>query len=164
MKEFRAVIAIALILVAVFIPVAATPDHGRLYQQFAITIAISVIFSAINALTLSPALASLLLKPHKEKKGPLASFFRGFNKMFDKFTNGYTGIAKIFVTKAIRSVVVVAIVGVMAVLIGGKIPGGFVPDEDQGYFMMNISLPEGSSIQRSDEVAKQLKEYGKRKA
>jgi HAE1 family hydrophobic/amphiphilic exporter-1 len=76
--------------------------------------------------------------------------------MFDKFTSGYTGIAKIFVTKAIRSIIVVAIVAVVAVLIGGKIPGGFVPDEDQGYFMMNINLPEGSSIQRSDEVAKQV--------
>jgi HAE1 family hydrophobic/amphiphilic exporter-1 len=76
--------------------------------------------------------------------------------MFDKFTNGYTGVAKIFVTKAIRSVLVVAVVGVAAGLLGTRIPGGFVPDEDQGYFMMNISLPEGSSIQRSDEVAKQV--------
>jgi hydrophobic/amphiphilic exporter-1 (mainly G- bacteria), HAE1 family len=151
------VIAIALILVAVFIPVAATPGiTGRLYQQFAITIAISVIFSAINALTLSPALASLLLKPHKEKKGALASFFKGFNKYFDKFTNGYTGVAKIFVAKAFRSVLVVAIVAVIAGLIGTKIPSGFVPDEDQGYFMMNISLPQGASIQRSDEVSKQV--------
>lgn len=158
MKEVSGpVIAIALILVAVFIPVAATPGiTGRLYQQFAITIAISVVFSAINALTLSPALASLLLKPHKEKKGPLASFFKGFNRVFDKFTNGYTGVAKIFVTKAIRSVIVVVVVGIVAGLIGTKIPSGFVPDEDQGYFMMNINLPEGSSIQRSDEVAKQV--------
>lgn len=158
MKEVSGpVIAIALILVAVFIPVAATPGiTGRLYQQFAITIAISVIFSAINALTLSPALSSLLLKPHKEKKGALASFFKGFNKMFDKFTNGYTGIAKFFVAKALRSVVMVIIVAVLAGLIGMKIPGGFVPDEDQGYFMMNISLPQGSSIQRSDEVSGQV--------
>ncbi|MFY8046511.1 MAG: efflux RND transporter permease subunit, partial [Chitinophagaceae bacterium] len=158
MKEVSGpVVAIALILVAVFIPVAATPGiTGRLYQQFAITIAISVIFSAINALTLSPALSALLLKPHTEKKGPLAAFFKGFNNMFDKFTNGYTGVAKIFVSKALRSVLVVAVVGVLAAFIGMKVPGGFVPDEDQGYFMMNILLPQGSSIQRTDEVSKQV--------
>jgi HAE1 family hydrophobic/amphiphilic exporter-1 len=158
MKEVSGpVIAIALILVAVFVPVAMTPGiTGRLYQQFAITIAISVIFSAINALTLSPALAALLLKPHKEKKGPLAAFFKGFNNVFDRFTSSYTGVAKIFVAKAIRSVVMVAVVAVIAGLIGTKIPSGFVPEEDQGYFMVNIALPEGASLQRTDEVARQV--------
>jgi HAE1 family hydrophobic/amphiphilic exporter-1 len=160
MKEVSGpVIAIAMILVAVFVPVAMTPGiTGRLYQQFAITIAISVIFSAINALTLSPALSALLLKPHKEKKGPLASFFRGFNNMFDRFTGSYTGLARIFVTKSVRALIMVAVVGLLAVMLGKKIPGGFVPEEDQGYFMVNIALPDAASLQRTDEVAKQVEQ------
>ncbi|MGB3073914.1 MAG: efflux RND transporter permease subunit, partial [Chitinophagales bacterium] len=110
MKEVGGpVVAIAVILSAVFVPVAFTGGiTGRLYQQFAITIAISVCFSAFNALTLSPALAALLLKPKKESKGWLARFFAAFNRMFDRFTNGYVKVAGFFARKLIVTGIVLA--------------------------------------------------------
>ncbi|SMO82598.1 efflux RND transporter permease subunit [Solitalea koreensis] len=151
------VIAIALILAAVFIPVAlAGGIVGRLYQQFAITIAISVIFSAFNALTLSPALSAMLLKPKRESKGILARFFNKFNILFDKFTNQYLGAANFFAKKAIRSIFFIVIITVLTGLIGSRIPGGFVPEEDNGYFMLNVSLPDAASLERSDKVAKKV--------
>ena len=145
MKEVSGpVIAIALILCAVFIPVAMVPGiTGRLYQQFAITIAVSVVFSAFSALSLSPALASILLKPTKpmsERKGLLAKFFNGFNRMFDKVTGKYVGFAGFLSRKAMRVVIILVVVIVAAGLLGKSLPGGFVPDEDQGYFIMNVSL------------------------
>src|SRR6187399_1851363 len=147
------VIAIAVVLTAVFIPVALTPGiTGRLYQQFALTIAISVIFSAISALTLSPALCSILLKPAKEQKGLLARFFAGFNKMFDKVTNKYTGIAGFLIKKTIRSFVFLGILVGLIVLLGIKIPTGFVPEEDEGYFFINVELPAASSLQRTGKL------------
>jgi HAE1 family hydrophobic/amphiphilic exporter-1 len=161
MKEVSGpVIAIALILCAVFIPVAMVPGiTGRLYQQFAITIAVSVVFSAFSALSLSPALASILLKPSKpmkERKGLLPKFFNGFNRIFDKVTGGYVGIAGYLSRKALRIVMILAIVIGLAALLGKSLPGGFVPDEDQGYFIMNVSLPASSSLQRTDQVCKQV--------
>jgi HAE1 family hydrophobic/amphiphilic exporter-1 len=161
MKEVSGpVIAIALILCAVFIPVAMVPGiTGRLYQQFAITIAVSVVFSAFSALSLSPALASILLKPTKpmsERKGLLARFFNGFNRMFDKVTGGYVGIAGYLSRKAMRIVIILVVVIGLAALLGKSLPGGFVPDEDQGYFIMNVSLPAASSLQRTDQVCKQV--------
>ena len=158
MKEVGGpVVAIALILAAVFVPVAfAGGITGRLYQQFAITIAISVLFSAFNALTLSPALSAMILKPKKESNGWLARFFKAFNKVFDKFTLGYTGIAAIIARKAIRSVIIILIVGVATGIIGKAIPGGFVPEEDEGYYLINVQLPDAASLERTDEVAKKV--------
>jgi hydrophobic/amphiphilic exporter-1 (mainly G- bacteria), HAE1 family len=158
MKEVGGpVIAIALILAAVFVPVAfAGGITGRLYQQFAITIAISVLFSAFNALTLSPALCAILLKPKKESNGWLQRFFNGFNKMFDRFTLGYTGVAGIVARKSIRSAIIIGIVMVFALIIGKDIPGGFVPEEDEGYYLVNIQLPDASSLERTDEVASKV--------
>jgi len=161
MKEVSGpVVAIALILCAVFIPVAMVPGiTGRLYQQFAITIAVSVAFSAFSALSLSPALSALLLKPTKpmsERKGLLAKFFNGFNKIFDKVTGKYVGIAGYLSRKAIRVIIILVVVIAGAGLLGGRLPGGFVPDEDQGYFIMNVNLPASSSLQRTDEVCKQV--------
>ena len=158
MKEVGGpVVAIALILAAVFVPVAfAGGITGRLYQQFAITIAISVLFSAFNALTLSPALSALLLKPKKESNGWLARFFKAFNKVFDKFTLGYTGIAAIIARKAIRSVIIILVVGVGTGIIGTAIPGGFVPEEDEGYYLINVQLPDAASLERTDQVAKKV--------
>jgi hydrophobic/amphiphilic exporter-1 (mainly G- bacteria), HAE1 family len=161
MKEVSGpVIAIALILCAVFIPVAMVPGiTGRLYQQFAITIAVSVVFSAFSALSLSPALASILLKPTKpmsERKGLLAKFFNGFNKMFDKVTGKYVGFAGFLSRKAMRVAMILVVVIAAAGLLGKSLPGGFVPDEDQGYFIMNVSLPASSSLQRTDQVCKQV--------
>jgi len=161
MKEVTGpVIAIALILIAVFVPVAMTPGiTGRFYQQFAITIAVSVAFSAFSALSLSPALCAMLLKPTKpvsEQKGLLAKFFTGFNKMFDKITGGYLKGANFFAKKSIRVVLLLVIVIGLVGLLGKKIPSGFIPEEDQGYFMMSINLPPASSLQRTDEITKKI--------
>ena len=167
MKEVSGpVVAIALILCAVFIPVAMVPGiTGRLYQQFAITIAVSVVFSAFSALSLSPALASILLKPTKpmsERKGLLAKFFNGFNKIFDNVTGKYVGLAGFLSRKAMRIVIILVVVIACAGLLGKNLPGGFVPDEDQGYFIMNVTLPASSSLQRTDEVCRQAETIMKR--
>jgi hydrophobic/amphiphilic exporter-1 (mainly G- bacteria), HAE1 family len=158
MKEVGGpVVAIALILAAVFVPVAfAGGITGRLYQQFAITIAISVLFSAFNALTLSPALSAILLKPKRESKGWLQRFFNWFNKGFDKFTLGYTGVAGIVARKSIRSVIIIGVVLFVTFFLGKGIPGGFVPEEDEGYYLINVQLPDASSLERTDQVAKKV--------
>ena len=160
MKEVAGpVVAIALILAAVFVPVAfAGGITGRLYQQFAITIAISVLFSAFNALTLSPALSALILKPKKESNGWLDRFFKAFNRMFDKFTLGYTGVAGFVARKAARSIIILVVVGGLTALLGRNIPGGFVPEEDEGYFLINVQLPDAASLERTDEVATRIEE------
>ncbi len=154
------VIAIALILIAVFLPVAMTPGiTGRFYQQFAITIAVSVAFSAFSALSLSPALCAMLLKPTKpvsEQKGLLAKFFTGFNKIFDKVTGGYLKGATFFARKSMRVVMLLVVVLVAVGFLGKKIPLGFIPEEDQGYFLINVSLPPASSIQRTDQITKKI--------
>ena len=161
MKEVSGpVVAIALILIAVFVPVAMTPGiTGSLYQQFAITIAVSVALSAFSALTLSPALCALLLKPTKpvdQQTGLLARFFSGFNKIFDKLTGGYIGFTGFLSRKSIRVVLIVAVIITFAALLGTRLPTGFIPEEDQGYFMMNLSLPNAASLQRTDEVCRQI--------
>ena len=150
------VIGIALILAAVFIPTAAIPGiTGRLYQQFAITIAISVLISAFNALTLSPALASLLLKPRdKERKpGLLGRFFSWFNRFFGRTTESYVSTSSVLLHKSGISMLVLVGVGVLAVLFGSKLPTGFIPTEDQGYAFVALQLPDASSLQRTDEAA-----------
>ncbi|HET8734379.1 MAG TPA: efflux RND transporter permease subunit, partial [Anaeromyxobacteraceae bacterium] len=156
MKEVSGpVIAIALVLSAVFIPVAFIAGiSGQLYQQFAITIAVSVMFSAVNALTLSPALSSLLLKPKSDKRSFLQPFYDGFNKVFDRITGGYLSITGILVRKLLRSAVLVAVTAVVAVLLAGRIPSGFIPDEDNGYFMAAVQLPDASSLERTDAVTR----------
>src|SRR4051794_2515754 len=150
------VIAIALILAAVFIPTAFIPGiTGRLYQQFAITIAISVIFSAFNALSLSPALSGMLLRPRKEGRGPLAMFFRWFNRMFGRATDGYVSTCSHLVRKAVLSFGILVALTVAAGWFGGKIPTSFLPDEDQGFVYAGIQLPDASSLQRTSEAAKE---------
>ena len=156
MKEVAGpVVAIAIILAAVFIPVALMPGiTGRLYQQFAITIAVSVLLSALNALTLSPALAALLLKPKKENdKGLLARFFGWFNRGFDRFTNGYVKVAGFFARKLIISLVILAAIVLGAGVFSKWVPGGFVPEEDNGYILMGVILPDAASFERTDAVA-----------
>jgi HAE1 family hydrophobic/amphiphilic exporter-1 len=158
MKEVAGpVVAIAVILAAVFVPVAMTGGiTGRLYQQFAITIAISVAFSAFNALTLSPALASILLKPKKESKGLLARFFSAFNRVFDRFTNGYIKTAGFFARKLLITGLILGAIVLVTVALGKKIPAGFVPEEDQGYFLMAVQLPDAASLQRTDAVTRKV--------
>ena len=136
------VIGIALILSAVFVPVAFIGGlTGRMYMQFALTIAISVLISAFNALSLTPALCAMLLKPPKPMRGPLGAFFRGFNKVFDVVTKGYVKTSAIFVRKAILSLIVVGVVVVGAGGFGALIPAGFVPEEDQGIVGVGRSTP-----------------------
>jgi len=158
MKEVGGpVVAIAIILAAVFVPVAFTGGiTGRLYQQFAITIAISVMFSALNALTLSPALSALLLKPKKESKGLLARFFSAFNRYFDSFTNGYVKVAGFFARKLILTAGVLGIIVLLTVMLGKRIPAGFVPEEDQGYFIISVLLPDAASLERTDKVTQKM--------
>ena len=160
MKEVAGpVVAIAIVLSAVFIPVALTGGiTGRLYQQFAITIAVSVCLSAFNALTLSPALAALILKPKKEggKKNLLERFFSAFNRRFDKFTAGYTRLAGFFARKLIITLVILGIILVSAGSLLKKVPGGFVPEEDEGYFLMGVLLPDAASTERTDSVTHKM--------
>jgi len=156
------VIAIALILCAVFIPVGFMGGiTGRLYQQFAITIAISVLFSAVNALTLSPALSAILLKP-TDTRSFLSRIFKGFNVGFDKTTNGYMKITTFLTRKLLVSVVLVAGVMVLSGLIGKGVPGGFVPEEDQGYVTVNVMLPDAASLERTDKVCRRIEEILKK--
>ncbi len=151
------VIAIALILTAVFVPTIFIPGiTGRLYQQFAATIAISVVLSAFNALSLSPALAALLLRPKTESHGPLAGFFRWFNKVFGRVTNGYVGFSAVLIRKAGFSLIFLVLVGVGAVYMGSRLPTSFLPEEDQGYLYVAMQLPDASSLQRTSEAAKQV--------
>ncbi|MBV8275126.1 MAG: multidrug efflux RND transporter permease subunit, partial [Verrucomicrobia bacterium] len=160
MKEVSGpVIAIALILCAVFVPVAfMTGVTGRLYQQFAITIAVSVIFSAINALTLSPALSAMLLRKPQPGRGPLGWFFGWFNRSFDRVTKGYGNIVDFFVRKAARSMLLLVVIIGGIWLLSKQLPGGFIPDEDKGYLYVAVQLPEGASLQRSDAVMKKVEQ------
>ncbi len=151
------VIAIALILAAVFIPTAFIPGiTGRLYQQFAVTIAISVLFSAFNALTLSPALCALLLKPRKESKGLLARFFAWFNRVFQRTTDGYVSTSGWLVRKSFVGVAIILILSVFVVLLGARLPGGFLPTEDQGYAFVALQLPQGTSLQRTTQASQDV--------
>src|SRR4051812_946691 len=153
------VIAIALILSAVFIPTAFIPGiTGRLYQQFAITIAISVIFSAFNALSLSPALAALLLRPRKPSRGPLGAFFRWFNRVFGRATDGYVSMCGGLIRKAGLSMLLLLGVTVAAGWFGSRLPGGFLPDEDQGYVFAGLQLPNAASLQRNDDASRKIEE------
>src|SRR5512139_2328221 len=151
------VVAIALILAAVFVPTAFIPGiTGRLYQQFAVTIAVSMLISAFNALSLSPALASLLLRPRKESRGWLGQFFRGFNRWFGRATDGYVGICEHMMRRAKRSLLFLVVVLAGVVLFGMKLPSGFLPEEDQGYFYLDVQLPAAASLQRLDTVCKSI--------
>ena len=159
MKEVSApVIGIALILSAVFIPVAFVGGlTGQMYQQFALTIAISVLLSAFNALSLSPALAAMFLKSaHGPARGPLGMFFRGFNRVFDATTNGYVSVARLLVRRAVLTIIIVAAVAVGAGLFGRALPAGFIPDEDQALLGVNVQLPPGASLERTAAVLTQV--------
>jgi HAE1 family hydrophobic/amphiphilic exporter-1 len=160
MKEVSGpVVAIGLVLCAVFVPVAFMGGvTGQLYKQFALTIAVAVVFSVINALTLSPALSAMLLRKPAAGRGPVAKFFKWFNGTFDRLSAGYGNIVGGLARKAARSMLLlVAVVGGIW-LIGKFVPGGFIPDEDKGYLFVAVDLPEGASLQRTDEVLKQVED------
>ena len=151
------VIGIALVLSAVFIPTAFIPGiTGRLYQQFAVTIAFSVILSAFNALTLSPALAALLLRPKTSAGGPLRVFFAWFNRAFANATEWYVRLCGFLIRKGAIALILLAVLAAGAAWFGKAIPSSFLPDEDQGYVYVNVQLPTAASLQRTDEVAREV--------
>jgi hydrophobic/amphiphilic exporter-1 (mainly G- bacteria), HAE1 family len=153
------VVAIAIILAAVFIPTAAIPGiTGRMYQQFAITIAISVLISAFNALTLSPALAALLLKPKSEQhtQGPLGRFFAWFNRLFSRTTDKYVSTSGVLIHKSGLAMIALGLIAAIAVLLGGHLPSGFIPQEDQGYLFAALQMPDAASMQRTDAAAQRV--------
>src|SRR5262249_50941389 len=153
------VIGIALILSAVFIPVAFLGGlTGRMYQQFALTIAISVLLSAFNALSLSPALCAMFLRAPKPARGPLGKFFGGFNWIFDRTTTGYLATSRLLLRPSILTILIVAGVAVGAGLFGGALPAGFIPDEDQGVFGINVALPPAASLERTSRVLAQVEQ------
>ena len=158
MKEISGpVVGIALVLSAVFIPTAFIPGiTGRLYQQFAVTIAISVALSAFNALTLSPALASLLLRPKEKSSGLLARFFGWFNRMFGRATDGYVRVSAALIRKSAIALLILAGCGLAAGFFGAKLPSSFLPDEDQGYLYLNLQLPNAASLQRTEATSREI--------
>ncbi len=151
------VIGIALVLSAVFVPTAFIPGiTGRLYQQFAVTIALSVLLSAFNALTLSPALAALLLRPKQPSRGLLRRFFDGFNRVFERATEGYARGCAILIRKTVVVIVLLVAFSVAAGFFASRVPSSFLPDEDQGYIFVNLQLPNAASQERTTQVAKQV--------
>jgi HAE1 family hydrophobic/amphiphilic exporter-1 len=153
------VIGIAIVLSAVFIPTAFIPGiTGRLYQQFAVTIAVSVIISAFNALTLSPALGALLLRPKKESRGPLGKFFAWFNRVFGRATEGYVNVCSVLIRRLGLVCVLLLIFVVLAGFFGKKLPSSFLPEEDQGYLFVALQLPDASSLQRTSAAAAKVED------
>jgi hydrophobic/amphiphilic exporter-1 (mainly G- bacteria), HAE1 family len=153
------VVGIALVLASVFVPTAFIPGiTGRLYQQFAVTIAISVMLSAFNALTLSPALASLLLQPKKRTRGPLGKFFDWFNAYFQRSTDSFVRLSGDLIRKAAVVMVLLAVAGVAGWFFSTHLPSSFLPDEDQGYLYINMQLPNSASMERTSAAAKQVED------
>src|ERR1700716_4195864 len=153
------VVGIALVLASVFVPTAFIPGiTGRLYQQFALTIAISVILSAFNALTLSPALAALLLRPRKESLGLLGKFFEWFNRVFERASKGYVRLSGGLIRKSALALVLIVAFGLAGVFFGSRVPSSFLPDEDQGYVYINMDLPNAASLERTSAAARQVEE------
>jgi HAE1 family hydrophobic/amphiphilic exporter-1 len=151
------VVAIALVLSAVFLPTVFIPGiTGRLYQQFAVTIAISVLISAFNALSLSPALSAMILRPKKKARGLLGGFYRGFNNLFGLSTNGYVRTCGWLIRKVVISLLLIGVMAAGTLVVGAKVPGGFLPEEDQGYFYVQLQLPDASSQQRTDAAAREV--------
>jgi multidrug efflux pump len=165
-----AVISIAVVLTAVFVPTALVSGiSGQFYRQFALTIAIATLISAFNSLTLSPALAALLIKPGHAKKDLLTRlidtllgwFFRLFNRTFDLGIAGYGAVVRRLLR--VSGLVLVVYIGLLALtgLMFQKVPGGFIPTMDQGYLVVFAQLPDGASLQRTDDVQRQIAEIGK---
>ena len=158
MKEVGGpVVAIAIILASVFLPVAFMGGiQGRLNNQFALTIAVSMLISAFNALTLSPALAALLLRPRKPSKGVLGRFFGGFNRVFDKVMHGYLTLSHALLRKAVVGVVLIGGFLLIDAFVGRTMPTSFLPEEDYGYAMLHVQLPAAASLERTDAVLKKV--------
>ena len=153
------VIGIALVLSAVFVPTAFIPGiTGRLYQQFALTIAISVIFSAFNALTLSPALSAMLLRPRKAVRGPLGWFFERFNHVFRRTTDRYVSTSRLAIRKGAISMSLLIVFALLAGLFGSRLSSAFLPEEDQGYLYGSLALPYAASMERTGDAARKVEQ------
>ena len=154
----RAIVAITLVLGAVFIPVAFVEGiTGSMYQQFALTIAVAVFISGVNALTLSPALCALLLKPRSEGQGRIGRLVFGrFNRAFDATQSWYLRVVRALLRRSALAGVALAIVVFGAWGMQKIVPGGFLPEEDEGVFILDMTLPPGASLQRTDEVARKV--------
>src|SRR5271168_2462086 len=151
------VVGIALVLSAVFVPTAFIPGiTGKLYQQFAVTIAISVLLSAFNALTLSPALAALLLKPRAPSQGLLRRFFDWFNRVFEQATEGYVRWSGVLLKKTVVAVVLLLVFCLAAGFFANRVPSSFLTDEEQGYAYVNLQLPNDASLERTSQAASQV--------
>ncbi|MBG7601849.1 MAG: multidrug efflux RND transporter permease subunit [Gammaproteobacteria bacterium] len=149
-----AIIATTLVLLAVFIPVGFMPGlTGQLYKQFSVTISIAVLISSINALTLSPALCASLLKPTSGL--PDTGFFGWFNRIFEKVRGGYGSWVTVLVRRSALVMVLFVVFATATFWLFSKMPTGFVPIEDQGAFMIDIQLPEGASLNRTDGVVRE---------
>ncbi|MEI6682576.1 MAG: multidrug efflux RND transporter permease subunit [Bacteroidota bacterium] len=160
MKDITgAIMTITLVLCAVFIPVAFLGGTtGVMYKQFALTLISSILISALLALTLSPPLCVMLLKPKKEKTGLIGKFFRGFDRGFDKTTHHYIRIVESFTHHISRPVMFLGIITILMLVVMKFLPSGFIPSEDQGYFFVNVSCPKAYSLQKTDEVMKQIEQ------
>lgn len=151
------VISIALILASVFIPVAFVSGiQGRLNKQFAVTIAVSVMISAFNALTLSPALSALMLRPRKQSRGTLARFFGAFNRGFEKATRGYINLSRGLIRKAAIGLLILGGFALVDGFMGNRLPSSFLPEEDYGYLFLNIQLPPAASLERTNQVSSKI--------
>jgi HAE1 family hydrophobic/amphiphilic exporter-1 len=154
MREVSApIIATSLSLIAVFVPVATMGGiTGRLYQQFAITIAVAVAISSINALTLSPALAAILLKPPGEQTSRFDRFFRAFNRRFEQATEKFMVYTDFFTRRLVRAGALLGLLVVGLLVLFSTVPGGFVPEEDQGYVLAALQLPDAASLERTQSA------------
>jgi multidrug efflux pump len=164
-----AIIGITLVLIAVFIPMAFFPGStGGIYRQFSVTLAVSIFVSAVLALTLTPALCATLLKPHEREehvepragwRGYLDRFFNWFNDRFDRTKERYIGGVGAMLSRPLRWMAVFAVVCVLTFLLFSRLPGGFLPDEDQGYFVVNYDAPVGATAGRTEQAVKQTEDY-----
>jgi len=153
------IIGTSLALIAVFMPTVFIPGiTGQLYKQFAVTVGVSVMISTFNSLSLSPALAALLLRPKVRGTGPVQKFYDGFNRVFGRANEGYVGFCSVLIRKSVISMVFLGLLAVVAGGLGKGIPMGFLPDEDQGYLYAGIQLPNVASLQRTDEATKKVEE------
>jgi len=153
------IIGTSLALIAVFMPTVFIPGiTGRLYQQFAVTVGVSVMISTFNSLSLSPALAALLLRPRVRGTGPVQKFYDGFNRLFGRANEGYVGFCAVLIRKSMISMVFLGLLAVAAGMFGKGIPLGFLPDEDQGYLFAGVQLPNVASLQRTDEATRKVEE------
>ena len=160
MKEVSSVlIASSLVLCAVFVPVAFMPGiTGQLYRQFALTISVSILLSTVVALSLTPALCRILLRPRKRMRGPIGWGLRLFDSLVEKTTGAYTVLTRLMVRTVVLGLLLLGALGFGAWRLLDTMPTGFVPDEDQGYLFCALTLPDGSSMERTDAIAQRAEQ------